>query len=71
MDKDFQLLLTRVESLLVRVEALFPAIEPDPDWKRVVAARWRKRGGRGFLPPVLPPAAISMSAARMARSRWC
>jgi len=29
--------------LLARVEALLPPAEPDPDWKRVTAARWRKR----------------------------
>ena len=59
--KDFAGLIGRVESLLARVEALFPAIGPDPDWKRVLAARWRKQGGRGFLQPVLHPHAISMS----------
>jgi len=59
--EDFAGLIGRVESLLARVEALFPAIGPDPDWKRVLAARWRKQGGRGFLQPVLHPHAISMS----------
>ena len=58
---DFAGLIERVESLLARVEALFPPIAPAPDWKRVVAARWRKRNGRGFLQPVLHPQAISMS----------
>jgi len=59
--EDFAGLIGRVESLLARVEALFPAIGPDPDWKRVLAARWRKQGGRGFIQPVLHPHAISMS----------
>jgi len=59
--KDFAGLIGRVESLLARVEALLPAVGPDPEWKRVLAARWRKQGGRGFLQPVLHPHAISMS----------
>ena len=54
-------LFARVESLLARVEALFPPLEADPDWKKVIAARWRKRGGRGFLQSVAHPHAIALS----------
>jgi len=53
--------LGRVEGLLTRVEALLPSPEPDPDWTKVVAARWRKRGGRGFLHAVAHPHAIDLA----------
>ena len=61
MDGELKALIARAESLLARVEALFPPVEPDPDWKKVTAARWRKRAGRGFLQPVLHPHAIALS----------
>ena len=61
MNDDLKPLLARAESLLARVEALFPPIEPDPDWKKVTAARWRKRGGRGFLQGVAHPHAIALT----------
>jgi hypothetical protein len=53
--------LVRVEGMLERVEALLPPPEPAPDWSRVVAARWRKRGGRGFLHAVAHPHAIDLA----------
>jgi len=43
------------------VEALLPPDAPDPDWRLVTAARWRKRGGRGFLHPVKHPHAIDLA----------
>ena len=61
MNDDLKPLLARAESLLARVEALFPPVEPDPDWKKVTAARWRKRGGRGFLQGVAHPHAIALT----------
>jgi len=61
MNDDLKPLLQRAESLLARIEALFPPLEPDPDWKKITAARWRKRGGRGFLQPVVHPHAIALS----------
>jgi len=54
-------LLARAERVLARVEALLPPDAPDPDWRRVTAARWRKRGGRGFLHPVAHPHAIDLA----------
>ncbi|MBS0320850.1 MAG: ATP-binding protein [Proteobacteria bacterium] len=51
-------LIARAEGVLARVEALFPPAAEDPDWKHVTAARWRKRGGRGFLQAVAHPHAI-------------
>jgi predicted AAA+ superfamily ATPase len=53
--------LVRVEGVLDRVESLLPPPEPEPDWSRVVAARWRKRGGRGFLHVVAHPHAIDLA----------
>jgi len=50
----------RAEDVLARVEAMLPAPEPDPDWRTVAAARWRKRGGRGFLHAVAHPHAVRL-----------
>ncbi len=54
-------MLGHVEGVLGRVEALLPPPEPEPDWSKVVAARWRKRGGRGFLHAVAHPHAIDLA----------
>jgi predicted AAA+ superfamily ATPase len=61
MNDELKAVLVRAESLLARVEALFPPVEPDPDWKRTAAARWRRRAGRGCLQAVLHPHAIALS----------
>ena len=61
MNDDLKPLLQRAESLLARVEALFPPVEPDPYWKKTTAARWRKRSGRGYLHAILHPHAIALS----------
>jgi predicted AAA+ superfamily ATPase len=61
MNDELKPLLARAESLLARVEALFPPLEPDPEWKKVTAARWRKRGGRGYLHGVPHPHTIALS----------
>src|SRR4030095_403017 len=58
---DLGKLIARAEDVLARVEALLPPPTPDPDWKRVIAARWRKRGGRGYLQAVAHPHAIALS----------
>ena len=55
-------MVERAEAVLARVEALLPPPQPDPDWRTVRAARWRKRGGRGFLQPVAHPHAIDADA---------
>lgn len=41
--------LDRAESLLARIEANFPPPPSPPDWKTVLACRWRRRGGHGHL----------------------
>jgi len=53
-------LIARAEGVLARVEALLPEPTPDPDWKRVTAARWRKRSGRGSLQAIAHPHAIRL-----------
>jgi len=66
---DYLALLARIEALavradgvLARVEALLPPVEPDADWGKVKAARWRKRGPAGWLQPVAHPQAIELGA---------
>jgi predicted AAA+ superfamily ATPase len=60
MPKELSDLIARAEGVLERVEALLPPAVPDPDWKRVTAARWRKRSGRGYLQAVAHPHAIRL-----------
>jgi len=48
-------LIARADALLARVEATFPPVAAEPDWKHVTAARWRKRSGRGWLQTVAHP----------------
>ena len=55
-------LIDRVEGTLARVDTLLPAPVPDIDWRKVTAARWRKRAGRGYLQPVPHPHAIGLDA---------
>ena len=61
MNHAFDKLIARAERVLERVEALLPPVSPDPDWKKVTAARWRKRSGRTYLQPVAHPHAVAMS----------
>lgn len=60
MNDEVRALLVRAESLLARVEALFPPPASDPDWSRTTAARWRKRNGRNYLQPVAHPHAVAL-----------
>ena len=55
-------LFSRTEAMLARVEAWLPPTADDPDWTSVAAARWRKRGGRGYLHAVAHPHAIDADA---------
>jgi uncharacterized protein len=52
-------LLSRVEGILERVEAVLPPAPAAPDW-RATAFRWRKRGGRGYLQAIRHPHAIGL-----------
>lgn len=58
---DLNDLIARAEAVLVRVEALLPPLAPDPDWRRITAARWRKRGGRGAFQGVERPHVIRVT----------
>ena len=60
MSRELEALIARAEGVLARVEALLPPPQPDPDWTRTTAARWRKRGGRGFLQAVAHPHSIRL-----------
>lgn len=53
-------LMTRAERLMQRLELVLPAPPADPDWKAAVAWRWRKRGVKGSLQPILQPHRIRL-----------
>ncbi len=57
--RELAALLSRLEGILERVEAVLPPPPPPPDW-RATAFRWRKRAGRGHLQTVLHPHAIRL-----------
>jgi len=57
---DLARLIARAEGVLARVEAMLPPAVPDPDWRKVTAARWRKQGGRSWLQAVPHPHAIRL-----------
>jgi predicted AAA+ superfamily ATPase len=60
MANDLAALIARAERLLARIEALLPAAPPDPDWKKVTAARWRKQGGHSYLQGIAHPHAVRL-----------
>jgi predicted AAA+ superfamily ATPase len=52
---DFHHLILRVEALLTRIEHMLPqSAASEPDWS-VLAWRWRKQQGRGYLQAVANP----------------
>jgi uncharacterized protein len=58
---DFDRLISRAESLLLRLEAVLPHALQPPDWQASIAFRYRKRGGSGFLQPVRHVATIGLA----------
>ncbi|SFU64079.1 hypothetical protein SAMN05216350_103306 [Polaromonas sp. YR568] len=53
MNEQFERLITRVESLMARIESVLPQPLSAPDWSASVAYRYRKRSsGHGSLEPV-------------------
>jgi predicted AAA+ superfamily ATPase len=61
---DFDTLIARAEALLQRVERLLPPDLPAPDFQAHIAFRWRSRGERGWLQPVIHPHAIRLEDLR-------
>ncbi len=57
-------LITRAESLLVRLEAILPHAATAPDWQASVAFRYRRRGTVGVLEPVRHVATIRLADLR-------
>ena len=53
-------MLTRVEALLARLEAVLPRPLAPPDWQASIAFRYRKRGGSGRIEPVRHVAPIRL-----------
>lgn len=53
MNEQFERLITRVESLMARIESVLPQPLSAPDWGASIAYRYRKRSsGHGSLEPV-------------------
>ena len=53
MNEQFERLMARVESLVIRIESVLPQPLQAPDWRGSVAFRYRKRSsGHGTLEPV-------------------
>lgn len=53
MNEQFERLITRVESLMARIESVLPQPLTAPDWSASIAYRYRKRSsGHGSLEPV-------------------
>ena len=62
MNEKFEALITRAESLLVRIESVLPQPLTAPDWSQAIAWRYRKRAsGHGNLEPVRHIGAMSLS----------
>lgn len=61
MDSRLLDFLARAEQVLERLEPLLPALRPEVDWNRCVAARWVRDGRRGFLQPLDVSLDLSLS----------
>ncbi len=53
-------LISRVEALLTRLEAVVPQAPPAPDWSASIAFRYRRRQGVGRIEPVQHVASIRL-----------
>ena len=60
MNNEFSALIKKVESLVDRIEPLFPQKIKTPDWRTTVACRWKYYNSIGFLQPVEIPDGIVM-----------
>lgn len=62
MNEQFERLMTRVESLVARIEMILPQPLKTPDWTASVAFRYRKRSsGHGSLEPVRHIGGLTLS----------
>ena len=62
MNEQFERLMSRVESLVARIESVLPQPLTAPDWTASVAYRYRKRSsGHGSLEPVRHIGAMALS----------
>ena len=57
---DLNLLMSRLEKMLDRVERLLPPGQEPIEWKRALACRWRRQGHSGYLQEVSIPHRISL-----------
>ncbi len=57
---DVTRLLAGLESLVERIESLYPPQPGAPDWRAVRACRWRRRQGRAYFQEVIRPHAIAL-----------
>ncbi|MDB5890468.1 MAG: hypothetical protein JWP47_1299 [Polaromonas sp.] len=61
MNEQFERLMTRVESLVARIESVLPQPLTAPDWTASIAYRYRKRSsGHGSLEPVRHVGAMAL-----------
>lgn len=60
--KDIDLLLRRLDQLLLRAEEIFAPHTPATEFASHIAFRWRKRGNQGFIQPVQHPHTITLEA---------
>ncbi len=56
---DFNLLINRAESLILRLETMLPAAPSLPDWS-AIAWRWQHNKGHGYLEAISHPHAIKL-----------
>ncbi|HRQ05142.1 MAG TPA: ATP-binding protein [Nitrosomonas halophila] len=60
--KDIDLLLQRLDQLLLRAEEILAPQTPAAELASHIAFRWRKRGNQGFIQPVKHPHTITLDA---------
>lgn len=61
MDSRLLDFLARAEQVLERLEPLLPALRPQVDWNKCVAARWVRDGRSGYLMPLEVSLDLSLS----------
>ena len=61
MDSRLLDFLARAEQVLERIEPLLPALRPEVDWSKCVAARWVRDGRSGYLLPLDVSLDLSLS----------